>query len=286
MRTLRRWAMRVRGMFGRGRAEQEFAAELESHLAMHTEDGIRAGLSEQEARRQARIKLGGIGENRELYFEQRGLPLLENLARDAAYSLRLLRANPSFTAVAVLSLALGIGANTAMFSLVNAAMLRPPPYPDADRLLHTVRDVNMPELESLGHTRHAFSDVAGWQSGAERRIEFQGKQEWVTTARVTPGFFRTLRVPLGQGEEFAPNASEQTAILSHALWHRMSGGFGDAAGQVVSIDGQQYTVVGVTAERLWLPEKADVFVPLRPSGTAGDLGLNTQVIARLTQVAP
>ncbi|MBL8208872.1 MAG: ABC transporter permease, partial [Blastocatellia bacterium] len=241
MRTLRRWTMRIWGIFGRRRAEEDFAAEMESHLEMHVEDGMRAGLSEEEARRQARIKLGGVAQSRELYFEQRGAPVLENLARDIAYSLCLLKKNPTFAAMAVLSLGLGIGANTAMFSLVNAAILRPPPYPEPERLLHTQRDATMEQYERL-RRMDVFRDVAGWQSGGERRIDFEGRQEWAVAARVTAGFFRTLGTGLAQGEEFADNAAEGTAIVSHALWQRISGGKSDAVGRVVELDGQPYTV--------------------------------------------
>src|SRR5580704_7467176 len=140
MRTLRSWLSRLGGLFDRQRSDRELAAELDSHLQFHIDDNLRAGMSPKEARRRALISLGGVEQTKENYRDGRGLPWLDSLAQDVRFGLRLLRKNPGFTITAILTLALGTGATTTIFSVVNSILLRPLAFRDSQELF-VIRDV-------------------------------------------------------------------------------------------------------------------------------------------------
>src|SRR5205814_8064628 len=139
MRQLRALLFRLAGLFHKDRRDRDLAAEMESHLQMHIEDNLHAGMNATEARRQALIKLGGIEQTKDMVRERRGLPLLETFLQDIRFGLRMLRKNAGFTATAVLALALGIGVNTTVFTAFDAVALRPRAVKDPDRLVGVYR---------------------------------------------------------------------------------------------------------------------------------------------------
>ncbi|MGH7937373.1 MAG: permease prefix domain 1-containing protein, partial [Chthoniobacterales bacterium] len=151
---------RVRGMFRRRQADEDFEEELATHLAMLTDENLRRGMTPEEAARLARIRLGGVTQIKETNRELRGLPFIETFLQDIRYAARILGKNPSFTAIAVLTLALGIGANTAVFSVANAFLRKPVSFPDLDRL---VMVLDFAPQQSFGWSQVAPGDYLDWK---------------------------------------------------------------------------------------------------------------------------
>jgi predicted permease len=278
MRRLRAFFIRLTELFRKPRRERELADELESHLQLHIEDNLRSGMTAQEARRQALLKLGGLEQTKEAYRDRKGLPVLEALFRDFRYAGRVLRNNTGFSFVVIFTLALGIGANTAIFSVLEAQLWRPLPFPDSERLVdvHVVLRKNPRQWDMITNSicrvwaeqSHAFSSLGAYNSPSSRNLTAGGTSERVRVMELTSSLFKTLDVPLERGRIFMPEEEtagrDHVAILSHALWQTRFASDRNVIGKPITIDGEPYFVVGIASPRLrfeYLPEPA-IYVPL------------------------
>src|SRR5689334_9455468 len=158
MRYVRAWLLRLKGIFRKESSAREFAAELESHLQMHMDDNVRAGMSPQEAKRAAIMKLGGLDQTTEAYRDRATIPLLDSTVQDLRFTFRQLRKNPAFTVTATAMVALGIGASVAIFAFVDAALIKPLPYVNPARLLFVT--ASTPEFP---HGMLSYADYQDWK---------------------------------------------------------------------------------------------------------------------------
>src|SRR6266498_1306187 len=235
MRRLRELILRLGGLFNKQHKDRELDEEIESHLQLHIEDNLRLGMTSEEARRQAMIKLGGIESTKEAYRDQRGLPVLERLWQDIRYGARMLRKNPGFTIVAVLTLALGVGANTAIFSVVNAVLLRPLPYLEPNQLVQlcVVRSgkpntlIGSAAFVQVKAQSQSLARIAAY-SGGDMTLTGAGSAERIVSAAVTADFFPLLGVQPALGRNFTPEEDTpngpKSVILGHGLWQSRFGG--------------------------------------------------------------
>ena len=278
MSRLREFASRVSGMFDKGRFEQDLDEELRTHLEMLVEDNLRRGMSPQEARLAARRSFGGFEQTKEAYRDQRGLPIMETLIQDIRYGFRMLRKNPSFTAVAVLTLALGIGANTAIFSVLDAVMLETLPVQDPQQLVllnWTSKDwpaivedlegsnrkdpvtggwisqsVPYPIFQALRTQNTTLSEVFAFSANVHGfNIQFEGKPHTATSEPVSGNYFTGLGVQTVLGRPILPDddatAAPPVAVVSHNFWKGKLGGDESVVGKTIVINSLPLTLAGV-----------------------------------------
>lgn len=259
MRKLRRAWKRLAGTFAGARRERELADELQAHLQMQTEDYLRRGWSPEEARRAARLRFGGLESAKESYREQRGLPQLEILARDARYALRSMRRNPGFSAVAVFSLALGIAATTAIFSIVNHTLLQPLPYGDPARLVTVGFEgaITTPLFEGFRREAGSLRQAALF-ANVSLNLAGGAEPERVPAARVSAGLFSLLGVPPRLGRAFTAEEDRQgrdaVVLIGDGLWKRRFGADPRVLGRKVLVNGAPQTVIGVMPPGFQFPD--------------------------------
>jgi putative ABC transport system permease protein len=271
VRRLRAWMSRVAALVHVGRRERDLADEIESHLQLHVDDNVQSGMAQNEARRAALVALGGVEAAKEQYRDRAGLPWLDGVRQDVRYGLRSLVRTPGFTTAAMLVLALGVGANTAIFSVVRAALLRPLPIRQDDRVAVVWID-NL----ALGRSRVGPSgqDYLDWKDSnppfedlflfehGSGTITGQGEPEQVKGLRVTTNFAEFLGVTPVLGRAFTPRDSTRNALLlSQGYWQRRFNADPSVVGQTVTLNSEPYTVIGVLPMDacFWYP--ADVVVP-------------------------
>jgi putative ABC transport system permease protein len=270
---LRALLVRLVGLFGGGRRDHEMAEELESHLRMQIDENLRAGMEPREARRLALVKLGGVGQALEECRRRRGFPVIEDFRQDLRYGARGLLRQPTFTLVAVVTLALGIGANTALFSVINAVLLRPLPLPDPERVVRLFETfepagetaVSVPNLRDWRQQSTTFEGMAAYESAAFNLNRGDGAQR-LSGLKVEAGYFDVLGVRARLGRTFLKGEDEAgndaVVVLSDALWREGFGADPGVVGSTIPLNGQKYTVVGVMPPSLSAVTRAQVWTPL------------------------
>lgn len=257
MRALRAGLLRMQGLFFKERMERELNDELASHLEFHTEDNIRAGMTPAEARRQALLKLGGVEQTKEQYRDRGSLPFFETLLQDARHGLRMLRKNPGFTITAILTLALGIGANTAIFSVVSAVMFRPLPVKSPGELV-SFRNAGgnamfdtfaFPNYKDVRDQNTVFAGVIAYRL-APVGLSHEGVSQRVWSYMVTGNYFTGLGLRAHLGRLLTPEddrtpGSHPVAVVGYDSWQKRFGGRADIVGQEIIVNGRSYSIVGV-----------------------------------------
>jgi|HubBroStandDraft_6_1064221.scaffolds.fasta_scaffold06171_3 macrolide transport system ATP-binding/permease protein len=256
MRKLRAWLLRLWSFSSHDLQDQEFAEEIESHLQMHIEDNLRAGMDPKQARREALLKLGGVESTTQAYRDESTLPFIETLSQDLRYTIRQLRKNPGFAVTAILVLTLGIGATVAIFSFVDAALIKPLPYRDPSRLAVIFTSIplgprfhlSFPDYYDFKKQNKVFSSFEVYDSNGFGLSTPVGTEQ-APGARVSAGFFRTLGVAPILGRDFVDGedkpSAPRTVLLSYAAWQKRYGGRAEVLGQTVTLDDHPNTIVGV-----------------------------------------
>lgn len=280
MRPLRALAYRLPGLFRQNRRERELADEIDSHLQLHIEDNLRAGMSPEEARRYALLKLGGMTPTMQSLRERATVPWIEHLLQDLRFAVRQMRKNLGFACTAILMLTLGMCACVSIFAFVDAALIQPLPYPNPSRLTGVYEstpqcprcNLSYPDYLDWKKLNKDFVSLEAYTGGGFTVSTPSGAQV-ARAARVSAGFFRALGVtpPLGRdfhaGEDL-PGAAP-AVVLSYAIWQSRYGGRSDIIGQIATLDTTPYVIIGVLPRDFHFAPSgpAEYWVPLTAAGS-------------------
>lgn len=301
MRHVRVALARIAGVFGRGRSDEDLREELQAHLEMEALENLRRGMSPEEARRQAMLASGGLVQAAEAVRDQRGLPWLEGVWADLRYALRALRRSPAFTAVVAVTLALGIGANTAIFSVVRGVLLKSLPHRDGDRLVYLRHSMEGPGGANIGFSvpevrdlRLGVPSLSGMAEYSPWNLVFRSDDGAVRirVGLVTGNYFEVMGLSplLGRVTEAADDGSgvPPVMVLTHDYWVRRFGGDSSVVGKQLQLDGTPVTVIGVLQPAPFFPDRIDALLNMVISDhhvsatmVEGRTHRMTEVVARL-----
>jgi putative ABC transport system permease protein len=296
MKTLKRFFRRLTSWTTDAQDEELLRAEIEEHIVMQTAENVRAGLSPIEARRQALLKFGNVEALKDAYRDQRGLPFIETLVGDTRHALRRMRKAPGFTAAVIVTLALGIGANTAIFAVIDSILIRPLAYPQAEALVgvwHTAP--GLPGLPRIGlspsmyftyrEENRSFEQFGLWSSGGAS-VTGVAEPEMPRALFVTHGVLDTLGIKPLLGRGFSQTddtpGSPETVMLTYGYWQRRFGSDTSIVGRTLTIDSKPRTVIGVMPEAFRFQRDPELILPQRLERSTQFLGgFGYQGIARL-----
>jgi putative ABC transport system permease protein len=286
--------MNLRRFSNRTRKDQDFAGEIESHLAHEEDANLARGLSPEEARRQALLRFGNPWTVREREWHYRSFPWISDLKRDFSFAVRALAKTPGFTVIAVLVIAVGIGVNTAVFSVINAVLLKPLTYPNPQELVSLTNTspqgsfpgATIPKFSLWRPQTSIFQQVAAYDfGGAGLNITESDHPQQVQGVHVSADYFAMLGAPVIAGrtftaEEDSPNGGHVT-VLSYGLWKSRYGGKPNIVGSTIQLDGQPYLVVGIIGPGFVTDTPTDLWVPFQFDLNSKDMANFFTVAARL-----
>ena len=293
MRFLNILAARLRALLRRDEVLNDIDEEMKSHIELEAEANRERGMTSEDAKRAAMQSFGNVGSIRDLAYEVKGGGFLETLWQDIRYSGRMLRKNPGFTLIAVVTLTLGIGANTAIFSIVNAVLLRPFPYQSPEQIVMVGEgvgggSVSYPNFADWKDDRNLFAGASAVRSNENFNLTGTGDPERLQGRLVSAGFLTTLGISPLFGRDFVAEDDrpgvQPTVILSYGLWNRRFGADQNIIGKQIKLNNQNFTVVGITPQSFEFDLPADVSVPIglsadRFKARGADPGI--RVVARL-----
>jgi putative ABC transport system permease protein len=274
----RAWLHRLFGVFVSTRGERDLSADLARHLHFPIDDHLKAGMTPDEARRRALIKLGGIEQTKEQYRDRRGIPMLESILRDLRYGCRTLMKSPGFTIAGVMILGLGIGVNSAIFTVVNAVVFKPLPFADADRIVrlwHTppptlfagspIFALSPANFVDWEEQNEVFERMAIYRAGRQV-LTGSGEPDAVVTYRASADFLPILGISPTLGRGFTRDddrsGGPRTALLSEAFFRSRFGGNPATIGKTILLNRIPHTVIGVVPDAPVFIDQAQVYVPL------------------------